>query len=157
VGVFVSASGQLGTNPSSRRFKHDIADMDKQSETILALHPVSFHYKDELDPNQTAQYGLIAEEVAKVDPNLVARDDKGEIYSVRYEAVNAMLLDQFLKEHHQVEEQGHKQHDLEATIEQQQKDFQSAIEQQQEQIAALRAELKAQASQSQKANAGRGL
>jgi uncharacterized coiled-coil protein SlyX len=99
VPVYVSASGQLGTNPSSKRFKQDIADMDKQSEAILALHPVTFRYKDNLDPTKTAQFGLIAEEVAEVDPDLIAKDEKGEIYSVRYEAVNAMLLNEFLKNH----------------------------------------------------------
>ncbi len=78
--------------------------MDKKSEAILAMHPVTFRYKQELDPNKTAQFGLIAEEVSKVNPDLVARDDNGEIYSVRYEAVNAMLLNEFLKEHRKVEE-----------------------------------------------------
>ena len=73
--------------------------MDKQSEALLSLKPVTFRYKKELDPAKTAQFGLVAEEVAKVDPDLVARDDKGQIYSVRYEAVNAMLLNEFLKEH----------------------------------------------------------
>jgi hypothetical protein len=71
--------------------------MDKASESILALEPVTFHYKS--DKTNTAQFGLIAEEVAKVNPNLVARDKNGEIYTVRYEAVNAMLLNEFLKEH----------------------------------------------------------
>ena len=80
--------------------------MDKKSEAILALHPVMFHYKKELDPSKVAQFGLIAEEVAKVNPDLVARNDKGEIYSVRYDAVNAMLLNEFLKQHRKVEEEG---------------------------------------------------
>lgn len=103
VAVYATATGQLGTNPSSKRFKEDIADMNKQSEAVLALRPVTFHYKEELDPNKIAQFGLIAEEVARINPNLVARDDKGEIYSVRYEAVNATLLNEFLKEHRKVD------------------------------------------------------
>jgi endosialidase-like protein len=93
--VLVSNTGQLGTAASSRRFKHDIKPMDKISDAILALKPVTFHYKS--DSTKTAQFGLIAEEVAEVNPDLVVRDDKGEIYSVRYDAVNAMLLSEFLK------------------------------------------------------------
>ena len=73
--------------------------MDKASEAILALKPVTFRYKKELDPNGIPQFGLVAEDVAKVNPDLVARDAKGELYTVRYEAVNAMLLNEFLKEH----------------------------------------------------------
>jgi hypothetical protein len=79
--------------------------MDKASESILALEPVTFRYKQELDPDQMAQFGLVAEQVAKVNPNLVARDDEGKPYTVRYEAVNAMLLNEFLKEHRKVQEQ----------------------------------------------------
>ena len=103
--VYAAANGQLGTNPSSERFKHEISDMGQRSEGILALRPVSFRYQKELDANQVAQFGLLAEEVAKVDPDLVVRDEKGELYSVRYEAVNAMLLNEFLKEHRTVQEQ----------------------------------------------------
>ena len=103
--VRVSSSGQLGTAPSSKRFKDEIKPMDKASEAILALKPVSFHYKHKVDPEGTPQFGLIAEEVAKVNPDLVARDAKGEIYTVRYDAVNAMLLNEFLKEHRKVQEQ----------------------------------------------------
>ena len=77
--------------------------MDRASEAILALQPVTFRYKQELDPDAIPQFGLIAEEVAEVNPDLVVRDDKGEIYTVRYEAVNAMLLNEFLKEHKKVE------------------------------------------------------
>ena len=95
--VVVDANGQLGTATSSARFKKDIKPMDKASEAILALKPVSFQYRS--DPKGTRQFGLIAEEVAKVNPDLVTRDRNGEIYSVRYEAVNAMLLNEFLKEH----------------------------------------------------------
>jgi hypothetical protein len=107
--VKVNANGQLGVAPSSERFKAEIKPMDKASEAILALKPVTFRYKKELDPKGSAQFGLVAEQVAKVNPALVDRDGKGEIYTVRYEAVNAMLLNEFLKEHKKVQE-------LEATI-----------------------------------------
>jgi uncharacterized coiled-coil protein SlyX len=101
--VIVSDQGQLGTASSSRRFKTDIKPIDRASESILALKPVSFRYKTHKD--NTPQFGLIAEEVAAVNPDLVVRDKNGEIYTVRYEAVNAMLLNEFLKEHHKVEQQ----------------------------------------------------
>jgi uncharacterized coiled-coil protein SlyX len=132
--VRVNANGQLGTAPSSARFKQKITPMDKASEAILALKPVTFHYKKEFDPDGTPQFGLIAEEVAKVNPDLVACDADGEIYTVRYDAVNAMLLNEFLKEHRKVEE-------LEATIAQQQKKFESRITRQQKQIEVLTAGL----------------
>ena len=91
---------------SSARFKDDIKPMDNASETILALKPVSFRYKKELDPDKIPQFGLIAEEVERVNPDLVVRDEDGKVNTVRYEAVNAMLLNEFLKEHRKVEEQG---------------------------------------------------
>jgi len=97
--------GHLGTKGSSARFKDAIQPMDKASEAILALKPVTFHYKKELDPEGIPQFGLVAEEVAKVNPDLVAHDAKGEVYTVRYDAVNAMLLNEFLKEHRIVQEQ----------------------------------------------------
>jgi hypothetical protein len=100
--VVVSANGQLGSITSSERFKKDIASMDKTSEAILSLRPVTFHYKS--DSKDTPQFGLIAEEVAKVNPALVLPDKEGKPYSVRYEAVNAMLLNEFLKEHRKVEQ-----------------------------------------------------
>src|SRR5205807_2943273 len=106
VAVKVNAAGQLGTAPSSQRFKTEIKPMDKASEAILALKPVTFHYKKELDPEGIPQFGLVAEEVEKINPALVARDDQGKTYTVRYEAVNAMLLNEFLKEHKAVQEQG---------------------------------------------------
>ena len=87
---------------SSARFKEEIKPMDKASEAILALKPVTFRYKQELDPDGIPQFGLIAEEVEKVNPDLVVRDEDGKIYTVRYEAVNAMLLNEFLKEHRKV-------------------------------------------------------
>jgi hypothetical protein len=101
--VFINANGQLGTVTSSARFKDEIKPMDKASEAILGLKPVTFRYKKELDPDGIPQFGLEAEEVEKVNPALVARDAKGEVYTVRYEAVNAMLLNEFLKEHKKVE------------------------------------------------------
>jgi hypothetical protein len=100
--VVVASNGQLGTMASSVRFKKDIARMDKASETILSLRPVIFHYKT--DTKDTPQFGLIAEEVAKVDPALVLPDKEGKPYTVRYDAVNAMLLNEFLKEHREVQE-----------------------------------------------------
>jgi hypothetical protein len=150
VAVYVSATGQLGTNPSSKRFKERIAAMEKESESILALRPVTFRYKEELDPKGTAQFGLIAEEVARVNPDLVARDDKGEIYSVRFEAVNAMLLNEFIKEHCQVEEQKTTISQLKSEMALQRKDFESALTQQRQDIHVLTASLKEQALQIQK-------
>ena len=115
VGVIVGSNGQLGTIVSSKRFKDEIKPMNKASEAILALKPVTFRYKKELDPDAIPQFGLVAEEVAKVDPDLVARDEQGKPYTVRYEAVNAMLLNEFLKEHRRVE-------NLEATVARQQEE-----------------------------------
>jgi hypothetical protein len=103
--VKVSATGQLGTQPSSKRFKDEIRPIDKASEAILALKPVAFRYKKEVDPERTLQFGLVAEDVEKVNPDLVARDADGKPYTVRYDAVNAMLLNEFLKEHRHVQEQ----------------------------------------------------
>ena len=100
--VVVDGNGQLGTVASAARFKKEIRPMDKTSEAILALKPVTFEYKN--DSKGTPQFGLIADEVAMVNPDLVVRDRKGEVYSVRYEAVNAMLLNEFLKEHRKVEQ-----------------------------------------------------
>jgi Chaperone of endosialidase len=104
VAVIVDGSGHLGTTTSSARFKEAIKPMDKASEAILALKPVTFRYKHELDPDAIPQFGLVAEEVEKVSPDLVARDEQGKPYTVRYEAVNAMLLNEFLKEHRKVEQ-----------------------------------------------------
>ena len=114
--VVVGADGKLGTVVSSQRFKEDVKPMDKASETILALQPVTFRYKKELDPESIPQFGLVAEEVEKINPALVARDEQGKVYTVRYEAVNAMLLNEFLKEHRKVEEQDRKVREQEATI-----------------------------------------
>jgi uncharacterized coiled-coil protein SlyX len=119
--VQIDASGQLGTVISSRRFKKDIKPMDTASEAILALKPVTFHYKS--DKTGTPQFGLIAEEVAAVNPDLVVRDEKGEIYTVRYDAISAMLLNEFLKEHKKVEDQQAMIADLKSTVANQEKRF----------------------------------
>jgi hypothetical protein len=131
--VLIDSAGQLGTMSSSRRYKTDIKPIDKASESILALKPVSFRYK--IHKDTTPQFGLIAEEVAEVNPDLVVRDKNGEIYTVRYEAVNAMLLNEFLKEHQTVQEQG-------STIAELKKD-----------IGSLTATVKEQAAQIQKVSA----
>jgi hypothetical protein len=112
--VLIDGAGQLGTASSSRRFKHDIKPMDATSESILALKPVMFHYKS--DKSGTPQFGLVAEEVAEVNPDLVVRDDKGEIYTVRYDAVNAMLLNEFLKEHKKIAQQAREIQEQKQTI-----------------------------------------
>jgi hypothetical protein len=114
--VIIGSNGHLGTIQSSARYKDEIKPMDKASEAILALKPVTFRYKKELDPDRIPQFGLVAEEVEKVNPDLVARDEDGKVMTVRYEAVNAMLLNEFLKEHRIVEEQGRKFEEQRATI-----------------------------------------
>ena len=133
--VYINSNRQLGTQapPSARRFKKEIKPMDKASEAVLGLKPVTFHYKS--DNAATPQFGLIAEEVAEVNPDLIVRDKNGEIYTVRYEAVNAMLLNEFLKEHKRVQS-------LEATVAQQRKGME-----------VLTAQLKEQATQIQKVSA----
>ena len=107
--VYIDSAGKLGTITSSKRFKEDIKPMDKASEALLALKPVTFRYKKEIDPTGKSQFGLVAEEVQKVNRDLVVRDKEGKPYSVRYDQVNAMLLNEFLKEHKRVGE-------LQATI-----------------------------------------
>jgi hypothetical protein len=106
--------------------------MNKASETILALRPVTFRYKPELDPSGTQQFGLIAEEVEKVNSDLVIRDADGQPYTVRYEQINAMLLNEFLKEHKRVEEQRATIAELQSTVAQQRSDFEAIVAQQQE-------------------------
>ena len=147
--VKINAAGQLGTAPSSARFKQDIKPMDKASEVILALKPVSFRYRKEIDPDRTPQFGLVAEDVEKVNPDLVARDADGRIYTVRYDAVNAMLLNEFLKEHRQVQEQKATIAQLKSGAAKQE----ATAAQQQREIKALTASLKEQASQIQKVSA----
>ena len=141
---YVDNAGKLGVFLSARRFKTDIADMAAASEAILALHPVTFHYKPDLDKTGIPQFGLVAEEVAKVNPDLVTHDAKGDISTVRYEAVNVMLLNEFLKEHSTVEEQhvritelNSRVAKLEAFAAQQQKSFQLKLAEQDKQIEAL--------------------
>jgi hypothetical protein len=130
--VLINSDGRLGTMTSSARYKDEIKPMGKASETLFALKPVAFRYKKDIDPAGTPQLGLVAEEVEKVNPDLVVRDKEGKAYSVRYEQVNAMLLNEFLKEHQKVE-------DL-------RKDFQTTVAQ-------LTAQLKEQAAQIQKVSA----
>jgi hypothetical protein len=101
--VFVTTGGLLGTLTSSARFKTDIKPMGDTSEALFALKPVSFRYKREIDPAETSQLGLVAEDVEKVTPDLVVRDKEGKPYTVRYDQVNAMLLNEFLKEHQKVQ------------------------------------------------------
>ncbi len=148
VAVYVNSSGQLGTHTSSARFKQNIRAMDDASDALLSLRPVTFRYKKEIDPEGIPQFGLVAEDVEKVNPDLVARDAQGKVYTVRYEAVNAMLLNEFLKQHRKVQEQEAMISQVkstvakqDATIAQQQKDFQSTIAQQQKEIKALTAGL----------------
>jgi len=117
--VGIDSTGKLGTMASSKRFKEEIQPMDKASEALLSLKPVTFRYKNY--KNSPRQFGLIAEEVAEVNPDLVARDDKGEVYTVRYDQINAMLLNEFLKEHKKVEAQQATITELKSTIAQQQK------------------------------------
>jgi hypothetical protein len=138
--VVIDSAGQLGTMSSSRRYKKEIKPIDKASEAILALKPVTFHYKS--DKTDRPEFGLIAEEVAEVNPDLVVRDDNGEIYTVRYDAVNAMLLNEFLKEHRKVEQLT--------------KDFESKVAQQQKQIEALTAGLQKVSAQLTAASPSRG-
>jgi hypothetical protein len=152
-GVVVSLGGQLGVAPSSRRFKDELKPMDKASEAIFALKPVTFRYKHEIDPKRIPQFGLVAEEVAKVNPDLVACDAKGEPYTVRYDAVNAMLLNEFLKEHRKAQEQEATIADLRSAMARQRKDFETAMAQQQKQLQALTASLREQAAQIQKVSA----
>ncbi len=152
--VIDSTTGQLGISAtSSARFKSDIKPMDKASEAVLALKPVTFRYKQEIDPKGIRQFGLVAEEVEKVNPALVTRDADGKVYTVRYEAVNAMLLNEFLKEHCKVEQQQRKLEQEKTTIAQLKsavaKQEVTATEQQKE-IAALTTNLKEEAAQIQK-------
>jgi len=142
VGVIIDGNGHLGTIVSSERFKDGIEPMAHASEAILALKPVTFRYKQHLDPQGIPQFGLVAEEVEKVNPDLVMRDDKGKPFTVRYEAVNAMLLNEFLKQHRKVEEQ-------QVTI----TALKSALAEQQKAMKALAATVKEQTVQLQKVNA----
>ena len=132
--VVINSNNKLGTTTSSKRFKQEIKPMDKTSEVLLALKPVSFRYKKEIDSTGTMQFGLVAEQVEKVSPGLVVRDAEGKPYSVRYDQVNAMLLNEFLKAHSKMEEQ-------EATIAHLKQVLQATAGHQQKQIEALTAGL----------------
>ena len=144
--VVVSSNGKLGVATSSARFKEAVKPMDKASEAILELRPVTFRYKEEIDPEGAPQFGLIAEEVEKVDPDLVVRDEDGKVNTVRYEAVNAMLLNEFLKAHGKLEQQAQKEQEQQALIDQ----LKRAVAQQQSEIRAIRADLTEQLSHIQK-------
>jgi len=139
VGVIIDSTGHLGTVTSSARYKRNIQPMKDASDKILSLRPVTFEYKENLDPAGIPQFGLVAEDVAKVDPDLVARDEQGQPFTVRYEAVNAMLLNEFIKEHRKTEEQGRDICDLKATV--------SELK---SQLSAVTATLKEQAAELQK-------
>ena len=152
--VAVTSTGHLGVAAaSSARFKDAIKPMDKASEAILALKPVTFYYKKEIDPNRTAQFGLVAEEVEKINPDLVTRDAKGELYTVRYEAVNAMLLNEFLKEHRTMQQLNSTVEKQQTIISQQRRDLEATAARQEKEINALTAPVKEQAVQIQKVNA----
>jgi hypothetical protein len=123
--VPINSNNKLGTTTSSKRFKEDIKPMGTISEALLGLKPVTFRYKKEIDPVGTPQLGLVAEDVEKVNPDLVVRDREGKPYSVRYDQVNAMLLNEFLKEHRKNEEQQSKIVQQDATIARQQKQIEA--------------------------------
>jgi len=150
VPVVIDSQGQLGTMSSSWRFKKEIKAMEQASESILALKPVTFHYKG--DNIATPQFGLIAEEVAEVNPDLVVRDKSGDIYTVRYDAVNAMLLNEFLKEHRTVQEQGATITQLKSMVGKQE----ATNAQQQKQIEALTAGLQRVSAELAAASPSRG-
>jgi uncharacterized coiled-coil protein SlyX len=147
--VYINSAGQLGSVLSSQRYKADIKPMDNASEAIFALNPVTFRYKQEFDPKGVPQFGLVAEEVAKVDSDLVVPDAEGKPRSVRYEAVNAMLLNEFLKQHRKMQEQAATVADLKSTVARQE----AIIAQQQKGMEAVTARLDQQAAQIQKVSA----
>jgi hypothetical protein len=120
--------------------------MSKASESILSLQPVTFHYRKDLDPQAIPQFGLVAEQVEKVNPDLVARDDQGKPYTVRYEVVNAMLLNEFLKEHRKVEEQGQKEREQGSQLAKQDR----RVQELEATVTQLQSAPKAQAAQIQK-------
>jgi Chaperone of endosialidase len=154
--VFVNRDGKLGTIMSSSRFKEDIKPMDKTSEAILALQPVTFRYKKDFDSTGTAQFGLVAEDVAKVNPDLVVRDKEGKPYSVRYDQVNAMLLNEFLKERKKVEDQQETIAQLKSDATKQEAariELKSTVAQQQKAMETLATQLQEQAAQIQRVSA----
>jgi hypothetical protein len=151
--VYVNNDGKLGVQVSSRRFKEDVKPMYKSSEALYSLNPVTFRYKKEIDPQRASQFGLVAEEVEKVNPDLVVRDKEGKPYSVRYDQVNAMLLNEFLKEHKRVVELQSTVTKQEAAITQQQREFQATTKRDENEIRKFTASLEGQAAQIQKLSA----
>jgi len=147
--VLINSNNKLGTTTSSKRFKEEIKPIDKASEALFALKPVSFRYKKELDPAATPQFGLVAEDVEKVNAALVVRDKEGKPYTVRYDQVNAMLLNEFLKEHKKVEDQQTNITQLKSQMAKQA----AIVAQQQKGMEVLAAQLKEQAAQIQKVSA----
>ena len=135
--MFINNAGNLGTMTSSRRFKEDIKPMNDASKALFALKPVTFRYKKEIDPQGIPQFGLVAEDVEKVNPKLVVRGTDGKVNTVRYEAVNAMLLNEFLKEHKRFEEQQAMIAELNSTVAQQQKRMEVLTAQLKEQAAQI--------------------
>src|SRR6266498_3411208 len=154
--VYINSDWKLGTTTSSRRFKEEIKPMEGASEVLFALKPVSFRYKKGIDPQGIPQFGLVAEDVEAVNPDLVVRDKEGKVNTVRYDAVNAMLLNEFLKEHKRVEEQNRKLENQSRKIQEQQTtvaELKSTVAQQQKEMEPLTAQLKEQAAQIQKMSA----
>jgi hypothetical protein len=146
--VTITSTGRLGRgNVSSRRYKHDIKPMENASEVLYALKPVSFRYNKEYDATQTLAFGLIAEEVAEVYPDLIGRNPKGEPESVRYEQINAMLLNEFLKEHRKVEEQSREILVQRATISELKKEIETVVARLKEQDSKIQIELSIPAPQ----------
>jgi uncharacterized coiled-coil protein SlyX len=135
--VEVDADGKLGFITSSRRYKHEIEPMDKASEALFALKPVTFRYNGDIDPAHVKMFGLIAEDVAKVSPDLAVRNAKGEVDAIRFDSINAMLLNEFLKEHKKVEEQQAAIAELKSTVAQQQKGMEVMMAQLKEQAALI--------------------
>jgi hypothetical protein len=140
--VYINSAGKLGTTTSSRRFKEDIKPMNDASEALFALQPVTFRYKKEIDPKGLPQFGLVAEDVEKVNANLVVRDQEGKVNTVRYDQINAMLLNEFLKEHKKVGEQAREIKEQKGTISELKKG-----------MGVLMAQLKEQAAQIQRVSA----
>ena len=151
--VYVNSEGKLGAQVSSRRFKDEIKPMEQTSEVIYGLKPVSFRYKPEIEPTRPVGFGLIAEDVEKISPDLVTRGGDGKVNSVRYDAVNAMLLNEFLKEHRKIEAQQSQIDKQEETM----TELKSIIAQQQEGMEVLAMRLEEHGSQIQKVSAQIGV
>jgi len=151
--VFVNSDGKLGTITSSRRFKQEIQPIEQASEALFSLNPVTFRYRKDIDPAGTSQFGLVAEDVEKINPDLIVRDKEGKPYSVRYDQVNAMLLNEFLKEHRKVE-------NLETTVAELKSDRahqETTISDLKSEMHALMAQLREQAAQIQEVSTQVGL